>query len=100
VAFGSVIGSAQDKSHQPKVVLDPKKPVAGENSFPGMRFGLSCHASGDGNRDLDPPVSIAELIGAPVEVVRIRGYGQRWETFDDVQKHVLSTTFHIFGNVF
>jgi hypothetical protein len=86
--------SPQDKSRktqQPRVVLDLQKPSAGENSL-RRRFGKTCPSQGPEAslyRDLERPASISELLGAPLEVVRIRSYGAHWKKFDDVRKRVI-----------
>jgi hypothetical protein len=76
---------AQDRS--PQIVLDLEKP-----SSELRRFGVSCehfkqHPGGE--RELgDNSPSIAELFGAPIEVVRIRRYSKNRNRADDVKKHV------------
>jgi hypothetical protein len=92
--LGCLANSSQDKSHktqQPRVVLDLQKPSAGEKSF-RRRFGMTCPSQepeASLYRDLEHPASISELLGAPIEVVRIRSYGAHWKKFDDVRKRVI-----------
>jgi hypothetical protein len=80
---------AQDKRVEPKVVLDLEKPAPSDNAFHSQRFGLTCRSSGDGYRVLDRPSSIVELMGAPVELIRIRRYDRRWTSPDEVRNHVI-----------
>lgn len=101
---------AQDKTKDPKVVLDLEKPAASENSADNTPegaktsvhvvatapFGKTCsafRAPKDGYRSLDGPTSIADLIGAPIEVVKVRRYngpGQEKPDRDEVRKHVIN----------
>jgi hypothetical protein len=112
VAFGlaalaALGGYSQEKHKDPKVVLDLAKPAAEHDSDAGGTggpkglhlvaaepFGKSCSAFStpkDGYRSLEELASIADLIGAPVEVVRVRRYGSGREKVDrdEVRKHVL-----------
>jgi hypothetical protein len=103
------VGNAQDKTKDPKVVLELEKPAPSEssaaNASEGTKgsvhlsaaapFGKTCSAFSspkDGYRSLDGPASIADLIGAPIEVVKIRRYGpgQEKPDRDEVRKHVLN----------
>lgn len=80
-----------DKNREPKIVLDLQKTGPGEKPF-RARFGMTCPPSSPGGslfRDLERPASISELLGGPVNVVRIRSYGAHWKNFDDVRKHVI-----------
>ena len=102
-------GYAQDKTKEPKVVLELEKPAPSENSAANgsegtkasvhlaaaAPFGKTCSAfrsSKDGYRSLDGPASIADLIGAPIEVVKIRRYGpgQDKPDRDEVRKRVIN----------
>jgi hypothetical protein len=102
-------GYAQDKSKDPKVVLDLEKPAPSENTgadapdsakgsvhlSAAAPFGKTCSAfrsPKDGYRSLDGVASIADLIGAPIEVVKIRRYGpgQEKPDRDEVRKHVIN----------
>jgi hypothetical protein len=102
------VGDAQDKTKDPKVVLELEKPAPSEKSAANVPegaktsvhvaatgpFGKTCSAFGspkDGYRSLDGAASIADLIGAPIEVVKIRRYGSGSEKADrdEVRKHVL-----------
>lgn len=88
-------GYSQDKSKDPKVVLDLEKPPAPEkNSITAAEpFGKSCSAfasSKDGYRSLDEPTPIEDLVGAPIETVRVRRYGDGKDKVDkeEVRKQV------------
>src|SRR5580700_7523042 len=103
-------GYAQDKTKEPKVVLELEKQAPSENSAANasedtkgsvhlsttVPFGKTCsafRAPKDGYRSLDGPASIADLIGAPIEVVKIRRYGgsgQEKPDRDEVRKHVIN----------
>lgn len=100
-------GYSQEKHKDPKVVLDLEKSAAEHDSdaegaggakrshlVAAEPFGTTCKAfsaAKDGYRSLDELASIADLIGAPVEVVRVRRYGSGREKVDrdEVRKHVL-----------
>jgi hypothetical protein len=106
--LGAVHGYSQEKQKDPKVVLDLEKPSAEHDSDAGGAdgakgshlvaaepFGKSCSAFGkskEGYRSLDGVASIAGLIGAPIEVVRVRRYGSGHDKVDreEVRKHVLN----------
>jgi hypothetical protein len=102
-------GYAQDKTKDPKVVLELEKPAPSENSAanapegakPSVHvaatgpFGKTCSAFSnpkDGYRSLDGVASLADLIGAPIEVVKIRRYGSGQQKLDreEVRKHVIN----------
>jgi hypothetical protein len=101
-------GFPQAKQKDPKVVLDLEKPTpehdsdaggagGAKGSFhvaPSEPFGKSCSTFGkskDGYRSFEGVASIADLIGAPVEVVRVRRYGAGHDKVDreEVRKYVL-----------
>jgi hypothetical protein len=103
------VGDAQDKTKDPKVVLELEKPAPSENSAANASegtkgsvhvstsapFGKTCSAFSspkDGYRSLDGPASIADLIGAPIEVVKVRRYGsgQDKPDRDEVRKRVIN----------
>jgi hypothetical protein len=80
---------AQDKTKDPKLVVDLEKPSPANDSKvkePASAdatthvsiappFGKACSAFGapkDGYRDFDSPVSISDLFGAPIEVITVR----------------------------
>jgi hypothetical protein len=92
-------GYAQDKTKEPKVVLELEKQAPSENSPANasegskgtvhssatVPFGKTCsafRAPKDGYRSLDGSASIADLIGAPIEVVKVRRYGSGQEKPD------------------
>jgi hypothetical protein len=109
---------AQDKTKDPKIVIDLERPAAGDVSnakapasdskqketasadssshLPGAPpFGKACSAFGaakDGYRNLDSPYSISELFGAPIEVITIRRLGPGLEKTDreELRKHIIS----------
>ncbi|MGA7225420.1 MAG: hypothetical protein WA867_10515 [Candidatus Acidiferrales bacterium] len=73
------VGYSQGKSKDPKVVLDlDKTPPPAKDSIESTEpFGKTCSAfapSRDGYRNFDDPVSIADLVGAPIETIRVRRY--------------------------
>ncbi len=86
--------SAQNKSNKsqpPKVVRDLEKAGPGK-VFPATRFGLTCQLLGPRGspvRNLEHPASISELLGAPVELLKIRRYGPAWQNFAEVRQHVI-----------
>jgi hypothetical protein len=100
---------AQDKTKDPKVVLDLEKqsPIndssaktpASANDAPRSStvqpFGKACSTFGaakDGYRNLDSPYSISELFGAPIEVITIRhaGPSQEKPDRDELRKHIFT----------
>jgi hypothetical protein len=102
------VSHGQDKQREPKVVLDLEKPSAANDSSAaasgdakgsarltlGKLFGKTCSAfaaARDGYRSLDEPVPIAELIGAPIDIVRVRRYGSGKEKTDreEVRKQII-----------
>jgi hypothetical protein len=92
-------GYAQDKSQEPKIVLQLEKPVAGDNPRRLLGpFGATCKSvkqengkeRGSYHPGWDKPVSIAAWMGAPLEEVKIRRYGPGWKKSDDVRKRVAS----------
>lgn len=86
------VSSAQDKPTPTKVVMELEKSAVEPDSFVPRRFGLTCHSSKDNAsryHDLQHSASIVELFGSPVAVVRIRSYGCRWKTPDEVRNHVI-----------
>ncbi len=92
-------GCAQDKSQGPKIVVELEKPVAGDNPRGWLRpFGATCKSVKQENEKprasyhpgWDKPISIAEWMGAPIEVVKIRRYGRGWKNVDDVRERVAS----------
>jgi hypothetical protein len=99
---------AQNKVKDPKVVLDlEKQPAANDAKAEAAAkekgaahftaappFGQTCSALSsvkEGYRSLDGLASISELIGAPIEVVRVRRYGAPGEKLDrdEARKHIL-----------
>ena len=86
---------AQDRSHDPTVVVEPQKPPQGPNSpvFPG-RFGLTCQSSNYPAKKpgylYDKPTSISERMGAPIQSVTVHRYGPGWKSPEDVRRHVLA----------
>ena len=97
-ALASQTGYAQDKPREPKIVLKLEKPVSGGNPRGWEPFGATCKSlkpeNGKDQRSYHPgwdkPVSIAEWMGAPIEVVKIRRYGPGWKKPDDVRQRVAS----------
>ena len=99
----------QDKTKDPKVVLDLEKPSpandssaknpASANDPPPSStvqpFGKACSGFGaakDGYRNLDSPYSISELFGAPIAVITIRRLGVFREKPDreELRKHIIT----------
>jgi hypothetical protein len=99
----------QDKTKDPKVVLDLEKPspaidskekesasVDGSSPLSAAQpFGRACSAFGaakDGYRSLDRPFTIAELFGAPIAVITVRrlGSGQEKPDREELRKHILA----------
>jgi hypothetical protein len=86
---------SQDKPKDPKVVLDLEKPAPADNSSVWLAngFGKTCNPFNQKFGELGPPASqplkptsIAELMGAPIDVVKIRRYGPAWKNPADVEK--------------
>jgi hypothetical protein len=97
---------SQDKTKEPKIVMDLEKPAPSDDSSGGTKkpggasgnartpfriggipgeFGEACKAfsSAEGpDRRLDTPVPLAELLGGPIAVVRVRRYGPGHEKPD------------------
>jgi hypothetical protein len=90
------VGYSQDKTKDPKVVLDLEKsppPPAKDSVEAAGPFGKTCSAFApprDGYRSLDGPTPIEDLVGAPIELVRVRHYGDGHEKVDkeEVRKQV------------
>jgi hypothetical protein len=81
-------GYPQDKPHELRVVMDLEKSHSQENQPRVLGFGASCKSvkkndkeSGSYHPGSDEPISIAEWMGAPVEVVKVRRYGHRGAAF-------------------
>src|SRR5271156_6359180 len=102
-------GDAQDKTKDPKFVVDLERPVAANESkvkepastdgttHPSIvpPFGKACTAFGaakDGYRNFGSPYSISELFGAPIEVITIRrlGPGQEKLARDELRKRIFA----------
>jgi hypothetical protein len=100
---------AQDKTKDPKFVIDLEKPAPANESklkepagTDGAThapivppFGKACSTWGaakDGYRNLDSPYSISELFGAPIEVITIRRLGPGQEKLDreELRKHIFT----------
>jgi hypothetical protein len=86
---------SQDKPKDPKVVLDLEKPAPTANSSRLGRFGNTCNPFNQTFGELGPPAnqpmkptSIAELMGAPIDVVKIRRYSPAWKNPDDVRNRI------------
>ena len=98
---------AQDKTKDPKIVLDLEKPSPADESnakspaspndasrpSTARPFGKACSAAGaakDGYRNFDSPYSISELFGAPIEVITIRrlGPGQEKPGREELRKRI------------
>ena len=80
-------GHSQAKPKDPKIVLDlEKSPPPEKNSLTAAEpFGKTCSAFApprDGYRNFDDPVPLADLIGAPIETIRIRRYNAGKEKLD------------------
>jgi|GEM_PF-1483058 hypothetical protein len=100
---------AQDKTKDPKFVIDLETPAPANDSkakepvntggtahAPIMPpFGKACSSLGaakDGYRDFDSPVSISDLFGAPIEVITVRRMGV-WQEKPDreaLRKHIMA----------
>lgn len=86
---------SQDKPKDPKVVMDLEKLAPANNSSAWVgpnNFGKTCNPFNQKVGELGPPAnqpmkptSIAELMGAPIDVVKIRRYGTAWKNPDDVR---------------
>jgi hypothetical protein len=100
---------AQDKTKDPKIVIDLEKPTPANESKvkePGSAdgstpapivppFGKACSAFGaakDGYRNFESPVSISDLFGAPIEVITIRrlGPGQEKPDREKLRKRIFA----------
>ena len=100
---------AQDKTKDPKIVIDleksapaneskVKEPASAEASSHASvvpPFGRACSALGaakDGYRNFDSSVSISELFGAPIEVITIRRLGpfQGKPDREELRKRILA----------
>jgi hypothetical protein len=106
---GASVSYAQDKQSGPKVELDLDKPApaakdskseaAGDAkgsspSTPGESFGKTCRASAatrDAYKNLDEPAAIADLIGAPIAIVRVRRVAAGKDKVDreEVRKQII-----------
>ncbi|MGA7555533.1 MAG: hypothetical protein WBW54_17440 [Candidatus Acidiferrales bacterium] len=78
---------SQNKPKDPKIILDlEKSPPPEKNSVAAPEpFGKTCSAFApprDGYRNFDDPVAIEDLIGAPIETLRVRRYGDAHEKVD------------------
>ncbi len=89
------VGYSQSKTKDPKVILDlDKTPPPAKDSIESPEpFGKTCSAFApprDGYRNFDDPVAIEDLIGAPIETLRVRRYGDAHEKVDkeEVRKQV------------
>jgi hypothetical protein len=100
---------AQDKTKDPKIVIDLEKPAQSNESKVkdpastdaathapiAAPFGKACTAFGsakDGYRSFDSPVPISDLFGAPIEVITIRRLGPSQEKPDreELRKHIMA----------
>lgn len=90
-------GYAQDQSRGPRVVLDLEEAHSGE-SPPGLlgAFGASCKSVKENGKEQgsyhpgwDKPISIAEWMGAPIKVVKVRRYGRGWKSPADVRMRIV-----------
>ena len=86
-ALAARTGHSQDKPKDPKIVLDlEKSPPPEKNSLAASDpFGKTCTAFApprDGYRNFDDPVPLADLIGAPIETIRVRRYNDGKEKPD------------------
>jgi hypothetical protein len=90
-------GYAQDKAWEPRIELKLEKPASGGNPAGLLEpFGMSCKSRKQeagryralDNGGLDKPTSIAELMGARINALKIRRYGPGWKKPDDVRKHL------------
>lgn len=94
-ALAARTGRSQDKPKDPKIVLDLEKtpPPAKDSIAAAEPFGKTCSAFApprDGYRNFDDPVPIEDLIGAPVETIRVRRYNDAKDKpdKDEVRKQV------------
>ena len=88
-------GHSQSKPKDPKIILElEKSPPPEKNPEPiAEPFGKTCSAFApprDGYRNFDDPVAIEDLVGAPIETIRIRRYGDGKEKADkeEVRKQI------------
>jgi len=100
---------AQDKTKDPKIVIDLEKPSppdesntknpANPNDPPrpstAQPFGKACSAAGaakDGYRTLDQPYTISDLFGAPIAVIIVRrlGAGQEKPDREELRKRIFA----------
>lgn len=79
--------SSQDKSPEPRVVINLEKPHAGEDPTGVLGpFGTTCKSRKNSEEQrsyepgLDKPISIAEWMGAPITLVKVRRYGAGWKS--------------------
>ena len=100
---------AQDKTKDPKFVIDLEKSAPANDSKAkepatadgatrapiAPPFGKACTAFGaakDGYRNFDSPVSLSDLFGAPIEIITIRrlGPGQEKPDREELRKHFMT----------
>jgi hypothetical protein len=100
---------AQDKTKDPKLVIDLEKPSpandpkvkepasadATAHASIAPPFGKACSAFGapkDGYRDFESSVSISDLFGAPIEVITVRRLEPGQEKLDreEVRRHIMT----------
>jgi hypothetical protein len=93
-ALASLPAHAQDKSSQPKVVFDLEKQTPADKPYV-EKFGKACDRFNQKSEQHGPsgvrstkPATIIELMGAPIEVVKIRHYGRTWKNQDEVRNRV------------
>jgi hypothetical protein len=94
VALASLPAHAQDKPPEPKVVFDLEKPTSIGNVHV-EKFGKACDRFNQRSAQHGPwgvrstkPATIAELMGTPIEIVKILQYGQSWTNPDEVRNRV------------
>jgi hypothetical protein len=90
----SLPAHAQGKPPEPKVVIDLEKQTSTGDGF-AERFGKACDRFNQKSAQHGPwgvrstrPTTITELMGAPIEVIKIRRYGRNWKNPDDVRNRV------------
>ncbi len=89
-------GYTQDKPQELRVVMDLEKSHSHEDQPRVLGFGASCKSvkkndkeSGSYQPGSDQPISIAEWMGAPVEVVKVRRYDRSWKSPAGVRMRIV-----------
>jgi hypothetical protein len=93
VAFSiGATAPAQQKSPQPKILIEAKAPTSYVGGIMPMTFGSTCHATSDAKSPYlgtYKPVTIADLLAEPVAIVKVTAYGTRWTSPDEIRGRLL-----------